>query len=199
LAVKRILLVDNYDSFTYNLVHSLEQNADVEVLVVRNNALLNLDITNFHGFVISPGPGLPKDTGDLPLFFQRYHTQIPVLGICLGHQFISEFFGATLTQLQTVLHGTQLKTNLLQHQDLFFGLPSVIDTGHYHSWVINKVALPAEIKITASNAQGGIMAIRHQSLPIFGIQFHPESVLTPMGNQIIANWLNTITGTIAQQ
>lgn len=190
--MKRILLVDNYDSFTFNLLHSLEKNEGVNVEVIRNNCLYDIAIENYTGIVLSPGPGLPNEAGDLLPFIEKSYKIKPILGICLGHQAIAQFFGAALKNLPQVLHGVQLSTELLELGTLFTSLSSPIATGHYHSWVIDQATLPACLTITARNPDGGVMAIRHTDYNIQGIQFHPESVLTPFGDVIIKNWIDSL-------
>jgi anthranilate synthase component 2 len=184
------LLVDNFDSFTFNLLHSLEKNEHVKVTVVRNNCLLNLDASEFKQIVLSPGPGLPSEAGELMPFIEKHYKEKSFLGICLGHQALGQFFNANLKNLPNVLHGVQLETKIIETSKLFNKLPSSILTGHYHSWVLDELNFPSCLKITAQNALGGVMAFEHHNLAIAGIQFHPESVLTPDGDQIIQNWLN---------
>lgn len=188
--MKRILLVDNYDSFTFNLLHSLEKDNDVLVTVVRNDNLSVCDIEIFEKIVLSPGPGLPNESNQLLSFIARCAVKKPILGICLGHQALGQFFGAKLKNLPEVLHGVQLNTRLLYFDGIFDSFPPEIKTGHYHSWVLDQDDFPACLTITAQNEQGGIMAFKHSEFDITGIQFHPESVLTPMGDTIIRNWLH---------
>ena len=188
--MQQILLVDNFDSFTYNLLHCIEKDPNAQVTVVRNDCLLELDFEQFDKIVCSPGPGIPAEAGQLMLFIERCYQIKPILGICLGHQAIGQFFKAELKNLPKVLHGIQLETNIIEQSDLFKTLPSKILTGHYHSWVIDESNFPSSLKVTAYNQLGGVMAFEHRSLAIAGIQFHPESVLTPFGDKIIQNWLN---------
>jgi anthranilate synthase component 2 len=187
--LKQILLVDNYDSFTFNLLHSLEKNEGVKVTVVRNDNLLNLDLHKFDKIVLSPGPGLPSEAGQLLAFIEKTYLKKPILGICLGHQALGEFFGAKLKNLSNVLHGVKLETTISNASGIFEYFPEKIETGHYHSWVLSEHEFPKDLIITARNAHGGIMAFAHNKLNIVGIQFHPESVLTPLGDLIISNWL----------
>jgi anthranilate synthase component 2 len=187
--LKEILLVDNYDSFTFNLLHSLEKNEGVIVTVVRNDNLLNIDLNKFDKIVLSPGPGLPSEAGQLLTFIKKCYLNKSILGICLGHQAIGQFFGAKLKNLSKVLHGVKLETTVIDATGIFESLPEIIETGHYHSWVLSENDFPIDLSITAHNAQGGIMAFAHNTLNIVGIQFHPESVLTPLGDLMIANWL----------
>ncbi|HRG58363.1 MAG TPA: aminodeoxychorismate/anthranilate synthase component II [Bacteroidia bacterium] len=188
--MKQVLLVDNYDSFTFNLYHSLEKNDNVKVTVVRNDRIINLNTSGFDKIVLSPGPGVPLSAGDLLAFIEKHYQHKSILGVCLGHQAIGQFFGAEMKALPQVLHGIQLETRLLPNSKLFKDLPETIYTGHYHSWVLNENNFPSNLAITAYNKEGGIMAFEHQTYDICGIQFHPESVLTPQGDLILSNWLN---------
>ncbi|MCM1356919.1 MAG: aminodeoxychorismate/anthranilate synthase component II [Staphylococcus sp.] len=185
----RLLIFDNYDSFTYNIAHAVRQ-LGVTPDVVRNDRLPIEDIATYDKIIISPGPGIPSEAGILPQLLQRYASEKPILGICLGHQAIGERFGATLRNLPAVYHGIRSTISLTVSDDyLFAGLPERIDVGRYHSWVVDKSTLPAELEITAMSDDGEIMAMRHRSLDIRGVQFHPESILTPLGLTIIENWL----------
>lgn len=189
--MKHILLVDNYDSFTFNLLHCLEKNENVVVTVVRNNHLSNLSVDHYDKIVLSPGPGLPEEAGDLMPFIEKNYLLKPILGICLGHQALGQFFGAQLIKLNEVLHGVQLETKLHNVKGIMNYLPEIIKTGHYHSWVLSEIDFPECLSITAYNKQGGIMAFEHKTLAIVGIQFHPESVLTPLGDEILQHWLQS--------
>ena len=171
-------------------MHSLEKNENVKVTVVRNDQINNFDVSAFDKIVLSPGPGIPSTAGDLLPFIEKHHQHKSILGVCLGHQAIGQFFGAEMKILPEVLHGIQLETNLLHHSYLFKNLPKTIYTGHYHSWFLNEVHFPSCLAITAYNKEGGIMAFEHTMYDICGIQFHPESVLTPNGDLILTNWLN---------
>ena len=188
--MKQILLIDNYDSFTYNLHHCIEKNNDAKVTVVRNDHLLSVNTASFDKIILSPGPGLPAEAGQLLSFIAMHYQTKPMLGICLGHQALGQFFGAQLKQLPAVLHGVQLQTRISETKGLFKLLPSKIATGHYHSWVLEELDFPSCLKITSRNEEGGIMSFMHYDYDLMGIQFHPESVLTPMGDNIIKNWLN---------
>ncbi len=189
--MKHILLIDNYDSFTFNLLHCLEKNENVVVTVVRNNHLSNLSVDHYDKIVLSPGPGLPEEAGDLMPFIEKNYLLKPILGICLGHQALGQFFGAKLNKLDRVLHGVQLDTAIIKHEGIFSILPKSIKTGHYHSWVLNELNFPECLTINALNTEGGIMAFMHKTLNIVGIQFHPESVLTPLGDEILQHWLQS--------
>ncbi len=160
-----------------------------EVKVVRNNAISINKIKQYDGIVISPGPGLPNEFPILNKIIELGKLK-PILGICLGHQAIAQYFGATLYNMKEVWHGVNRKTEILFNDSLFSGLPNVIDTGHYHSWAVADTNFPDCLKIIAREQNGTIMAISHKSLNIKGIQFHPESILTPYGKNILSNWVN---------
>lgn len=183
----RILLIDNFDSFTYNLVHYLERD-DIHINVVRNNQLSELSWMNFDKVVLSPGPGLPKEAGDLMPFLSKIWGKVPILGVCLGLQAIAIHEGGNLYNLNEVKHG--ITTHLIRNTEstLFKGLPDTFKIGLYHSWAVT----PKDIKnfnIVGTSEEGVVMAIEHQKLPIYGLQFHPESILTEHGKEIIRNFL----------
>ncbi|MEM7162402.1 MAG: aminodeoxychorismate/anthranilate synthase component II [Bacteroidota bacterium] len=184
----KTLILDNYDSFTYNLVHIVEQ--FTEMFDVFRNDQIQLDqVEKYEQIIISPGPGLPSDAGiTLPLLEKFAHHK-KILGVCLGHQAIAELFGASLFNLEEVLHGISSLCKISDHTGLFKGLPKEIEVGHYHSWAVDPNRLAENFDITAVNESGLIMAIEHKKLPITGVQFHPESVLTPLGRDIIKNWI----------
>ena len=185
----KIILIDNYDSFTYNLAHQLKA-LGAEVDVRRNDQFDLKELEVYDKILLSPGPGIPSEAGQMPEVIRTYAERKPILGICLGHQAIGEAFGARLENLKEVFHGVQTPVRLLDKTGLFQGLPDEIPVGRYHSWVIEKGSLPACLVATAVDENGEIMAIRHSSLDIQGLQFHPESVLTPQGMQIIGNIYN---------
>lgn len=188
----RLLLLDNYDSFTYNLFHYLEPLVS-EIVVCRNDAFELHTAPEFDRIVFSPGPGLPKDAGVMPQLIKQYHQHIPMLGVCLGMQAIAECFGGTLQNLPTVLHGQSSQCHILAPDEtLFKNMPNSFAVGHYHSWVVNEATLPACLEVTAKNEHGLIMALRHRSAPLRGVQFHPESVLTPLGHEILRNWVEGV-------
>jgi anthranilate synthase component 2 len=190
LAVK-ILILDNYDSFTFNLVHYVEQFCD-DITVKRNDEITLDEVEAFDAIILSPGPGLPKDAGIMPQLIKRYAPTKKILGVCLGHQAIGEAFGASLKNLNQVHHGVAIPVNILEKDEpLFADLPSRIDTGRYHSWVIDKVTVPAELEVTATDDDDEVMAIRHTTFDVCGVQFHPESLLTPDGLKLIANWVSS--------
>lgn len=183
-----ILLIDNYDSFTWNLFHYLEPLCK-RVKVVRNDDPACLETRGFHGIVISPGPGLPEDSGFTMEVIRRNAAEKPVLGVCLGHQAIVMHYGGQLVNLTRVLHGKSRETTIvLKNSPLFAGLPQKIRTGHYHSWVAERSSMPGVLDISAEDQDGLIMACQHKTLPVAGVQFHPESILTPCGMDIIRNW-----------
>ncbi|MCF8276623.1 MAG: aminodeoxychorismate/anthranilate synthase component II [Flavobacteriales bacterium] len=187
----KLLLLDNYDSFTFNLLHYVEQFCD-DVTVKRNNELTLDEVEAFDAIILSPGPGLPKDAGIMPELIKRYASSKKILGVCLGHQAIGEAFGASLKNLNQVHHGISIPTNIIAKEDsLFTAIPTKIETGRYHSWVIDQSTIPSELTVTATDDNGEVMAIRHKLFNVCGVQFHPESLLTPEGLKIIGNWVNS--------
>ncbi len=191
--LRRILVLDNYDSFTYNLVHLIEKMVPEKVTVWLNDKITLEAINDFDKILLSPGPGLPKEAGLMPSLIDAYAHRKSILGICLGHQAIGEFFGAKLVNLEHVFHGIATPISFTQLQQsrtsLFKGLPDTIEVGRYHSWVLSDEDLPACLEVTARDKNGFIMALQHRTLDVQGVQFHPESVLTPMGENILRNWL----------
>lgn len=186
----QILLIDNYDSFTYNLVHYLEELSGDEVFVMRNDQIDFEKAKKYQKIVISPGPGLPSEAGELMRFLDSFILKKEVLGICLGQQAIAEHFGMRLKNLDEVVHGQAKSIQVLFDQEhLFSGLPKELKVGRYHSWVIDPNSLVKEFIITSQDKEGNIMSIAHQKLPIKAVQFHPESILTEFGKGMIANWL----------
>lgn len=187
----RILLVDNYDSFTYNLLHYLEKVSDTTVDVVRNDKLILDNVGNYERIVLSPGPGLPEEAGLLMPLINRFKLSKKILGVCLGHQAIASSYNAKLTNLEQVVHGEACPMHIRNNKSLFEGLPKHFNVGRYHSWVVKEAELPKELTCLSSDENGNVMAFQHQSLPLFGVQFHPESILTEYGLEIIKNWMNT--------
>jgi anthranilate synthase component 2 len=184
----RILLLDNYDSFTWNLYHLLAQHAQVDV--VRNDAITVQEAAHYDRIVLSPGPGLPAEAGIMPALLQALLPQRPILGVCLGLQAIVEACGGSLINLQRVHHGVAVPTlPELPLDPLFRQVAAPFQAGLYHSWAADPATFPAQLRITARSTAGVIMAVRHRSFPVCGVQFHPESVLTPEGPAIIRNWL----------
>ena len=182
------VIIDNYDSFTYNLVHLIKA-LGLNVTVVRNNQFSLEDLNTYDRIVLSPGPGIPSEAGLLLDVIKHYAGIKPILGVCLGHQAIGEVFGAKLKNLSDVFHGVTTKTTQIVDTPLFEGLPKHFQVGRYHSWVVEKEHFPNCLEIIAESKEGLIMALRHRTYNIYGIQFHPQSVLTPDGKKIMANWL----------
>ena len=186
----RVLVIDNYDSFTYNLVHLVRSLGIENVAVVRNDKFEIGFVADFDKVILSPGPGLPAEAGLMPLVVKTYCKEKSILGVCLGHQCLGEIFGATLTNLKQVVHGKATQCRVISpNEPLFKGLPEEFAIGRYHSWVVSNQNLPDCIEVTAIDPGGEIMALRHRQYDLAGVQFHPESVLTPQGPQILKNWL----------
>jgi len=185
----KIVIIDNYDSFTYNLSHLVKE-LGAEVTVLRNDQFELPQLESFDKIILSPGPGIPSEAGLLLDVIRTYAGRKPMLGVCLGHQAIGEAFGARLENLSDVFHGVATPCRIVADDPLFAGLPATITVGRYHSWVVSKEGFPDCLEITAESEQGQIMALRHRDYDIRGIQFHPESVLTPDGRTMIGNWLN---------
>lgn len=190
--IMNILLIDNYDSFTYNLSQYLEEEGgdDVEVTVWRNDQFDIDDVERFDKIVLSPGPGVPDEAGLLKAVIRRYAPTKPILGVCLGEQAIGEVFGAEIYNLNTVFHGIQSSVRIVASDYIFDNLSDSIKVGRYHSWVVGKEDFPAELEVTAVSDEGQIMALKHRRYDVHGIQFHPESILTPEGRTIIRNFIN---------
>ncbi len=185
----KLLIIDNYDSFTYNIVHAI-RSLGFEPDICRNDMIDIDDIERYDKIIISPGPGIPSEAGIVPEMLQRYATSKPILGICLGHQAIGERFGAKLKNLPNVYHGVKSTITLNQPDYLFEGLADRLDVGRYHSWVVSTDGFPDCLEILATSPDGEIMALRHREYDIRGVQFHPESILTPEGINILRNWIN---------
>ncbi len=187
----KILVIDNYDSFVYNLVHYLQE-LDCEVTIKRNDQFKLEEVTAYDRILLSPGPGIPDEAGMLKDIIRTYAGKKPILGICLGLQAIGEVFGGSITNLSEVYHGVSTKAKILVNDELFFkGLGDEIEIGHYHSWVVTKDDLPEILEITSLDENGHIMSLRHREFDIRGVQFHPESVLTPKGKEMIKNWIDS--------
>lgn len=190
----KILIFDNYDSFTYNLVHVVEKLIHGKVDVSRNDKIPLEKIKEYDKIILSPGPGLPSESGLLLPLIREYASSKSMLGVCLGEQAIGEVFGGKLVNLSTVYHGvaTKIKVNekrTIADNDVFGSLPNELEVGRYHSWIVDKENFPDVLEITAEDENGFIMALRHKTYDVQGVQFHPESVLTPMGEKIMQNWL----------
>ncbi|MEO1030162.1 MAG: aminodeoxychorismate/anthranilate synthase component II [Bacteroidota bacterium] len=187
--MKKVLVIDNYDSFTYNLVHYLED-LNCEVTVKRNDKLTIEEVDAFDKIVLSPGPGIPDEAGLLKAIIATYAPTKSILGVCLGQQAIGEVFGGTLDNLEHVYHGVATNVTLSVDDDyLFNGLDKSFEVGRYHSWVVSN-DLPDSLEATSYDANGQIMSLRHKVYDVKGVQYHPESVLTPNGKQILENWVN---------
>lgn len=188
----KILVLDNYDSFTYNLVHLLKElGEDLHIEVHRNDKITLAEVEKFDKILLSPGPGLPADAGIMPELIKKYSPTKSILGICLGHQGISEIFGARLENMQDVLHGVATQA-IVQATDevLFRNIPAFFNTCRYHSWTVVPESVPADqLEVTAVDENGKVMAIRHRQYDVKGLQFHPESILTEHGKEMIKNWL----------
>jgi anthranilate synthase component 2 len=186
----RILVFDNYDSFTYNLVHLVEKILHQKVEVFRNDQLPLEKVKAYDKIILSPGPGIPVEAGLLLPLIKEYAATKSILGVCLGHQAIGEAFGGKLVNLSMVYHGVATPCQVVNPKaPLFAGLPAEIEVGRYHSWVVSEEGFPKDLEITAREANNYIMALQHKKYDVQGVQFHPESVLTPMGEQILRNWL----------
>jgi anthranilate synthase component 2 len=185
----KLLVFDNYDSFTYNLVHLVKQvDKGIDVEVYRNDEIPLEKVKDYDKIILSPGPGIPAEAGQLLPLIKEYAGSKSILGVCLGHQAIGEAFGGKLVNLSTVYHGIALNCRL-QPTNLFEGLPAEIPVGRYHSWVVSEEGFPGELEVTAMDDNGYIMGLQHKHYDIQGVQFHPESVLTPDGETILRNWL----------
>jgi len=186
-----VLLVDNYDSFTWNLWHAMVAVPGQQVEVIRHDeARLSGSLDHFDKIVFSPGPGLPQEAGLMMNVISRYAGRKPLLGVCLGHQAMALHYGALLRNLEMPMHGIQRHCQVLKQNPLFTGLPDSFLIGHYHSWVVDEARVPETLEVTAIGEGGLIMGIRHTGHPSYGLQFHPESVMTPFGGEIIRNFLD---------
>jgi anthranilate synthase component 2 len=194
----KILVFDNYDSFTYNLVHLVEKITHEKVDVYRNDEIALEKVAEYDKIILSPGPGIPEEAGLLLPLIKQYAATKSILGVCLGHQAIGEAFGGKLINLSTVFHGVATEIHVgspqsavrnLNASSLFDGLPTEIEVGRYHSWIVSDEGFPEELEITARDDNGYIMALQHKNFDVQGVQFHPESVLTPEGEKIMRNWL----------
>ena len=187
--MKKIFVIDNYDSFTYNLVHYLEE-LGAEVTVKRNDQFELSEPEAYEYLLLSPGPGIPDEAGLLKAAIEKYAPSKKILGVCLGQQAIGEVFGASLTNLDTVFHGVATPVEVAEEDLLFNDLPKNFEVGRYHSWVV-QTPLPEALIATSFDDQQQLMSLRHKTLPIRAVQFHPESILTPYGKKILENWINS--------
>ncbi|MEQ9298789.1 MAG: aminodeoxychorismate/anthranilate synthase component II [Cyclobacteriaceae bacterium] len=186
----KILVLDNYDSFTYNLVHIIRRLGHIDQTAVYRNDKISLDdVAAYDKILLSPGPGVPKDAGIMPALLQQYSPSKSILGVCLGHQAIGEAFGGSIFNMSEVLHGVATNVQLDTSDVLFYGLRENVTVCRYHSWAIDRASLPTGIKVTAEDDAGQVMAIAHEQYDVRGVQFHPESILTEHGEEMINNWL----------
>jgi anthranilate synthase component 2 len=187
---RKVIVIDNYDSFTYNLVHIIEEYLNDEVEVVRNDEIDFAGLNNYTHIILSPGPGVPDEAGDLKLVIEKYGASKKILGVCLGLQAIGEVYGGQLKNLDKVFHGVSSEMYLTDYESpIFSGIDKTFEAGRYHSWVIDKNTIPAVLQITAIDKNEEIMAVQHVDQEVFGVQFHPESIMTPEGKKMIGNFL----------
>lgn len=187
-----ILVFDNYDSFTYNLVHMVEKITHSKIDVFLNDKIEMDEVNKYDKIILSPGPGIPAEAGLLVPLIKEYASRKSILGVCLGHQAIGEAFGAELINLETVYHGIATPVKIIdKNAPLFSGLSPEEWVGRYHSWIVSAKNFPDELKITATDSNNYVMGLKHKTFDLQGVQFHPESVLTPCGETIIRNWLKT--------
>lgn len=184
-----ILIIDNYDSFTYNLAAAVQGITGVRPEVIRNDAVTGAAVAGCDKLLLSPGPGVPEEAGQLTEVIRTWAATKSILGVCLGHQAIASVFGAGLHNLERVYHGVATPVRQLQQDALFAGIPPEFVAGRYHSWVVDRAEIPDELEIIAEDSEGYIMALRHRSYDVKGVQFHPESILTPDGITLLRNWL----------
>ena len=188
--MKKVLVVDNYDSFTYNLVHILrELGISDSMKIVRNDSFDIDEVKAFDHILLSPGPGVPKDAGLMPEVIKRYAPTKNILGVCLGHQAIGEAFGSSLYNLPQVYHGISTQVDIVKEDELFRRIPKSFKACRYHSWVIEKDSLGSDLEVTSVAENGNIMSVKHKEYCVRGVQFHPESIMTKYGKQMIQNWL----------
>lgn len=186
---KKILIFDNYDSFTYNLLHAVKSLGYNDVDVIRNDKIDLSTVEKYNKIILSPGPGIPEEAGLLMPLIRQFANRKSILGVCLGHQAMGEVFGAKLENIPFVFHGVQTPVDIIASDYLFNGISNEILVGRYHSWIVSKDNFPAELEITAVDRSGDVMAMKHRTLDLHGVQFHPESILTPEGVRIIQNFL----------
>ncbi len=186
----KILVIDNYDSFTYNLVQYISELVPYPIDVVRNDAIPLGDVELYDVVVLSPGPGIPSESGITPEVIRNYHKTKSILGVCLGHQAIGEVFGGSLHNLEQVYHGVSTQVHVIKEDILFEHMPNPFEAGRYHSWIVKKEDLPDCLEVIAEDESGTIMALRHKEYNVRGVQFHPESILTPEGKKILNNFFD---------
>lgn len=185
----RLLIINNYDSFVYNLVQLVEQTGVSDYLIRKNDNIESLKESDFDKVLISPGPGIASEAGQLLDFIIKFYRTKPMLGICLGHEAIAEVFGASITQLPNPLHGIKNKGEVIDHHYVFENLPKAFTIGHYHSWILNEVNLPPSLNVLMRDENCLIMAINHTRYDVTGLMFHPESVMTEFGFEMVKNWV----------
>lgn len=185
----KVLIIDNYDSFTYNLAYLVRSVTGKQPEVKRNDCFEMQEVQGYDKLLLSPGPGVPSEAGRMMELLEEYSSTKSILGICLGHQAIASCYGATLTNMVRVVHGRATMVKQVGRDSLFDAVPEEFNAGRYHSWVVDRARLPECLEVTAEDEKGMVMALRHRSHDVKGLQFHPESVMTPEGKQIISNWL----------
>ena len=186
----KILVLDNYDSFTYNLVQMIEQIVGEKVDVFRNDQISLEDIEKYDKIILSPGPGIPEEAGILLDLIKKYAPTKSIFGVCLGQQAIAEAFGGSLINLSEIFHGVATESKQIKEHQIFKNLPETLEVGRYHSWAVNPDDFPEELEITSIDKDGMIMSLKHKNYDVHAVQYHPESILTPKGKQILENFLN---------
>ncbi len=186
----KILVFDNYDSFTYNLVQMVEQITGEKTDIFRNDEITLEDIANYDKIILSPGPGIPKEAGILLDLIKTYAPTKSIFGVCLGQQAIAEVFGGSLINLSEIYHGVATEAEQIKEHRIFRNLPKILKVGRYHSWAVNPENFPEELEITSVDKNGMIMSLKHKIYDVHGVQYHPESILTPKGKEILRNFLN---------
>ena len=185
----KVLVFDNYDSFTYNLVQIIERILDSKVDVYRNDEITLEEIDQYDKIILSPGPGIPSEAGILLDLIRKYAPTKSIFGVCLGQQAIAEAFGGKLINLTEIYHGVATEAHQICDHKLFKNLPKNLEVGRYHSWAVDPENFPSELEITSKDSKGMIMSLKHKTYDVHGVQYHPESILTPDGEQIIRNFL----------
>ena len=186
----KILVLDNYDSFTYNLVQMIEQIVNEKIDVFRNDKISLEEVAKYEKIILSPGPGIPEEAGILLDLIKKYAPTKSIFGVCLGQQAIAEAFGGTLINLSEIYHGVATESTQIKEHKLFKDLPEILEVGRYHSWAVNPEDFPVELEITSVDKNGMIMSLKHKSYDVHAVQYHPESILTPDGKKILENFLN---------
>jgi len=184
-----LLVIDNYDSFIYNLVHACRKLTKEEIVVARNDEIELDEVERFNKIMLSPGPGIPSEAGIMPDIVKRYGPTKKILGVCLGHQCIAENYGAELENMADVCHGKAIETQVRLQHKLFWGVPGRFESGRYHSWTVRPDSIPNDLDVLAVDPEDRVMALAHREHDVVGVQFHPESILTPVGAKILENWL----------